>query len=117
MIRSGSRIRVTHQGTLPRPADLTEGMVRARAAGDATNEAVVADRIRNAVADVVNRQLEIGVDSINDGEMSKSSFSDYVSQRLAGIEKTAEPYYSPITSRDRRDFPDSGRDRALHGPR
>jgi 5-methyltetrahydropteroyltriglutamate--homocysteine methyltransferase len=105
---------VTHQGTLPRPAELTE-MVRARAAGDATDGTLVADRVKQAVADVVNRQLEIGVDSINDGEMSKSSFSDYVSQRLAGIEKTAEPYYSPITGRDRRDFPEYFSSRLLGG--
>jgi 5-methyltetrahydropteroyltriglutamate--homocysteine methyltransferase len=105
MIRSDSRIRVTHQGTLPRADDLT-ALVRARAAGEAVDEREVSSRIQRAVADVVQKQLEIGVDSINDGEMSKSSFSDYVSQRLGGIEKTAEPYHSPISGRDRRDFPE-----------
>jgi 5-methyltetrahydropteroyltriglutamate--homocysteine methyltransferase len=114
MIRSDSRIRVTHQGTLPRPAALTE-MVRARASGEAIDEAAVADAIKQAVEQVVAKQLEIGVDSINDGEMSKSSFSDYVSQRLGGIEKTAEPYYSPITGRDRRDFPEYFSSRTLGG--
>ncbi|HEY0580914.1 MAG TPA: hypothetical protein VGE94_01965, partial [Chloroflexota bacterium] len=96
MIRSDSRIRVTHQGTLPRPAEL---------------EALV----RRAVADVVQKQLDLGLDSINDGEMSKSSFSDYVAQRLGGIEKTAEPYYSPITGRDRQDFPEYFASRMLGG--
>jgi 5-methyltetrahydropteroyltriglutamate--homocysteine methyltransferase len=114
MIRSDSRIRVTHQGTLPRPAELTE-MVRARAAGEPVDDAAVATRITSAVEEVVNMQLEIGVDSINDGEMSKSSFSDYVSQRLGGIEKTAEPYYSPITGRDRGDFPEYFASRQLGG--
>jgi len=114
MIRSDSRIRVTHQGTLPRPADLTE-LIRARAAGEATDEARLAQAVKHAVADVVDKQLEIGIDSVNDGEMSKSSFSDYVIQRLAGIEQTEEPYYSPITGRDRRDFPDYFSTRQLGG--
>src|SRR5438874_1309837 len=114
MIRSDGRIRVTHQGTLPRPGELTD-MVRARAAGEALDEQALAERIRSAVAEVVEKQLEIGVDSINDGEMSKSSFSDYVNQRLGGIEKTSEPYFSPITGRDSRDFPEYFSSRTLGG--
>jgi 5-methyltetrahydropteroyltriglutamate--homocysteine methyltransferase len=114
MIRSDSRIRVTHQGTLPRPDDLT-ALVRARAAGEPVDEQALERRVRTAVAEVVQKQVEIGVDSINDGEMSKSSFSDYVSQRLGGIEQTSEPYFSPITGRDRRDFPDYFSSHALGG--
>ena len=114
MIRSDSRIRVTHQGTLPRPADLTSA-IRDRAAGEAIDEAALAERLRQVVDEVVNEQLALGIDSVNDGEMSKSSFSDYVSQRLGGIEKTAEPYFSPITGRDTRDFPHYFSTRALGG--
>src|SRR5919204_2499106 len=112
MLRSDSRIRVTHQGTLPRPAELTE-LIRARAAGDPVDEQALADRVKQAVTDVVDEQLATGIDSVNDGEMSKSSFSDYVSQRLDGIEKTSEPYFSPISGRDNRDFPEYYASRAL----
>ena len=114
MIRSDSRIRVTHQGTLPRPADLT-ATIRDRAAGKAVDEPALAERLQQVVDEVVTEQLALGIDSINDGEMSKSSFSDYVSQRLGGIEKTAEPYFSPITGRDSRDFPHYFSTRALGG--
>ncbi len=114
MIRSDSRIRVTHQGTLPRPADLTTS-IRDRAAGQVVDDQALAARLTQVVDEVVNEQLALGIDSVNDGEMSKSSFSDYVSQRLDGIEKTAEPYYSPITGRDSRDFPHYFSTRALGG--
>ena len=114
MIRSDSRIRVTHQGTLPRPTELTH-MIRARAAGEDVDQHALDERVRQAVSEVVQKQLDIGVDSINDGEMSKSSFSDYVSQRLGGIEKTSEPYFSPITGRDSGDFPEYFSSRALGG--
>src|SRR6266849_1787457 len=114
MIRSDSRIRVTHQGTLPRPEDLT-ALVRARAADEHVDQYALRERVKSAVAEVVQKQLDLGIDSINDGEMSKSSFSDYVSQRLGGIEKTADPYFSPITGRDRLDFPEYFSSRTLGG--
>jgi 5-methyltetrahydropteroyltriglutamate--homocysteine methyltransferase len=114
MLHSESRIRVTHQGTLPRPEGLS-ALVRARAAGETIDEQALADQVRQAVAEVVRTQVEIGIDSVNDGEMSKSSFSDYVSQRLGGIEQTAEPYYSPITGRDKLEFPDYFSTRLLGG--
>jgi 5-methyltetrahydropteroyltriglutamate--homocysteine methyltransferase len=114
MIRSDSRIRVTHQGTLPRPPELTN-LIRARAAGTPVDASALAHEVRHAVADVVDEQLAIGIDSVNDGEMSKSSFSDYVTQRLGGIEKTAQPYFSPIAGRDTRDYPDYFAGRTLGG--
>jgi 5-methyltetrahydropteroyltriglutamate--homocysteine methyltransferase len=104
MLRSNDRIRVTHQGTLPRPDDL-RALVRARGSGDPYDAEDLAQRLTAAVAEVVRRQVEIGVDSINDGEQSKTSFSDYVTTRLGGLEPTPELYYSPITGRDRLDFP------------
>ena len=41
-------------------------------------------RIRSAVADVVKKQVDAGIDFINDGEQSKSSFQYYARSRLAG---------------------------------
>jgi 5-methyltetrahydropteroyltriglutamate--homocysteine methyltransferase len=105
MKRSTDRILVTHQGTLPRPDDLRE-MMRARSYGQPYDDQALAARTRSAVADGVRRQIEAGVDCINDGELSKTSFSDYVSDRFAGIESTPEPYVSPISGRDIRDFPE-----------
>jgi 5-methyltetrahydropteroyltriglutamate--homocysteine methyltransferase len=105
MIRSDGRIRMTHQGTLPRPDDL-RALVRARGGGIDYDADELAKGLSTSVKDVVRKQVEIGIDSINDGEQSKTSFSDYVTTRLGGLESTPELYYSPITGRDRRDFPE-----------
>jgi 5-methyltetrahydropteroyltriglutamate--homocysteine methyltransferase len=116
MIRSDGRIRMTHQGTLPRPDDL-RALVRARGIGETYDADELAQGLSAAVADVVRRQVEIGLDSINDGEQSKTSFSDYVTTRLGGLAPTPEIYYSPITGRDRRDFPEYHERHRLGGQR
>jgi 5-methyltetrahydropteroyltriglutamate--homocysteine methyltransferase len=85
MIHSTDRVLVTHQGTLPRPPDLRQ-MVLDRAAGKPVDKAKINERWASATKEVVKRQLEIGIDSINDGELNKSSFSNYVRERLGGIE-------------------------------
>src|SRR6266508_697076 len=85
MIRSTERIVVTHQGTLPRPPDVRQ-MVMARAGGQQYDRAALERRLKESVAEVVKKQLEIGIDSINDGELGKSSFSNYVRERMAGVE-------------------------------
>jgi 5-methyltetrahydropteroyltriglutamate--homocysteine methyltransferase len=105
MIRSDGRIKVTHQGTLPRPAELRDTLMR-KAAGEEVDEAALAAGTRRAVAEAVQRQIEVGIDSLNDGEMSKTNFSDYVTKRLGGIEPTPEQYVSPITGRDMKRFPE-----------
>jgi 5-methyltetrahydropteroyltriglutamate--homocysteine methyltransferase len=114
MQRSTNRILVTHQGTLPRPDDIRELMV-ARAAGQEIDQAKLATRVRAAVAEGVQRQIDCGIDCVNDGEMSKTSFSDYVSDRFAGIEPTDQPYVSPISGRDLKEFPEYFQTRGVLG--
>jgi 5-methyltetrahydropteroyltriglutamate--homocysteine methyltransferase len=97
------RILVTQQGTLPRP-DALRQMMDARSLGQRYDASALAASIRGAVAEGVRRQIEIGIDGVNDGELSKTSFSDYVSDRFGGIEPTPQPYVSPISGRDIRDF-------------
>src|SRR5918999_1226172 len=99
MLRSTDRILVTHQGTLPRPDDL-KAMMAARSQGDAVDAASLAGRVRESVDEAVRHQIEIGIDTVNDGELSKTSFSDYVSDRFGGIEPPHRPYVSPISGRD-----------------
>ncbi len=84
MKRSTRRILTTHTGSLPRPRDLTELML-AREAGsrDAT---ALEQRVASATAETVQRQIEVGLDVVNDGEMSKPSYSTYVKDRLNGFE-------------------------------
>src|SRR5437899_7556171 len=85
MIYSTDRILTTHAGSLPRPPDVRE-MVLAEARGEPRDEAALAARLRSAVAEVVRRQIECGLDIVNDGELSKPNFTDYVSARIAGCE-------------------------------
>ena len=85
MKRSTDRIRTMHAGSLPRPDDVRE-MVAAKAAGDPVDEEQLDGRLTEAVADVVRQQIDCGMDSINDGELSKTNFTNYANERLGGIE-------------------------------
>ncbi len=84
MKRSTERILTTHTGSLPRPRDLT-AMLEALDAGTAPDPAAFDARVRGAVADVVRRQVEAGVDIVNDGEQGKVGYSTYVRHRLTGF--------------------------------
>jgi 5-methyltetrahydropteroyltriglutamate--homocysteine methyltransferase len=44
------------------------------------------DRVRSSVFDVVERQRDLGIDVINDGEMGKVGFAMYVKDRLTGFD-------------------------------
>ena len=83
-MRSEKQILTTHTGSLPRPADLLE-MVRAQESGQAAEGSALAARVRSAVAEVVKRQIDAGIDLVNDGEMSKPSYAHYVKDRLSGF--------------------------------
>jgi 5-methyltetrahydropteroyltriglutamate--homocysteine methyltransferase len=85
MKRSADRILVTHAGSLARPKDLLE-MMDAKLRGLPYDEAAYAKRIRSAVAEVVRRQVECGIDIVTDGEQSKPSFNAYLIERLTGFE-------------------------------
>jgi 5-methyltetrahydropteroyltriglutamate--homocysteine methyltransferase len=82
--RSTNRILTTHVGSLPRPADLLE-MNDARASGRPVDQTAWAGRVKTAIVEVARRQRESGVDIVNDGELSKSSWSSYVNERLSGF--------------------------------
>ena len=79
---STDRILTTHAGALPQPDDLKQ-MHTAKMAGQPIDEAAFALRVRQAVADVVKKQLACGLDIINDGEVGKSNFSRYARERLS----------------------------------
>lgn len=84
MMRSEKRILTTHTGSLQRPEDLLE-MMRASEGGRPYDRAALPARIRGAVGKVVQRQIETGIDLVNDGEMSKPSYATYVKDRLSGF--------------------------------
>jgi 5-methyltetrahydropteroyltriglutamate--homocysteine methyltransferase len=78
------RILTTHVGSLPRPKDVSDLLLR-RAADEAVDPAVFETTVARAVHDVVARQKQAGVDIPSDGEMSKVSYATYVSERLTGF--------------------------------
>jgi 5-methyltetrahydropteroyltriglutamate--homocysteine methyltransferase len=83
--RSSERILTTHTGSLARPVDLLETM-RAKLNGGVYDAAKYAGGVRAAVADIVSKQVENGIDVVNDGEQSKGGFFVYVRERLGGFE-------------------------------
>jgi 5-methyltetrahydropteroyltriglutamate--homocysteine methyltransferase len=89
---STSRILTTHVGSLPRPDELAADLIALdEARPDAPVPANLARRVRAAVADAVRRQVEVGIDVVSDGEMSKSGYAMYVKERLAGFGGEGEP--------------------------
>jgi 5-methyltetrahydropteroyltriglutamate--homocysteine methyltransferase len=84
MQRSTERILTTHTGSLPRPAVLLEAL-QGIEHDHRPDPDVFAAQVREAVLDIVARQVEAGVDAVNDGEMGKVSYSTYVTERLSGF--------------------------------
>jgi 5-methyltetrahydropteroyltriglutamate--homocysteine methyltransferase len=84
MKRSTDRFLTTHTGSLPRPDDLIKTMF-AKEEGVPVDPAALERKVAAAVAEVVRKQAESGVDIINDGEMSKPSYATYIKDRLAGF--------------------------------
>jgi 5-methyltetrahydropteroyltriglutamate--homocysteine methyltransferase len=98
MKRSLGRILTTHAGSLPRPPDLL---------ALASEDPARPGRVRQAVAEAVRRQAACGLDVVTDGEMGKPSFITYVTERLSGFERSAEPGALPWAgSKEATSFPE-----------
>ena len=100
MKRSTQRILTTHTGSLPRADDLIR-MMFAKEEGVPVDPVALGARIRAAVAEVVTRQRQAGIDIVNDGEMSKPSYATYVKDRLHGFGGASHP----LEYQDLVDFP------------
>jgi len=87
MKRSEKRILTTHVGSLVRPPELKGS---AQPAKDRPQDAPPAsdyfETLKRATSEVVKKQAEIGLDIISDGEFAKSSWSNYVLNRISGFE-------------------------------
>jgi 5-methyltetrahydropteroyltriglutamate--homocysteine methyltransferase len=105
MLYSTDRILTTHAGSLPRPQELRD-MVLAKANGTTVDPAAFDARLRAAVAETVRAQVDAGIDCVNDGELSKTNFTDYVRWRIEGYE--TRPWSGPrrlsIIARDETKF-------------
>ncbi len=116
MKTSRDRILTTHVGSLPRSAAVVDWLQR-RESGEALDPAAFNAVMRGAVADVVKRQVDLGIDVVSDGETSKISYSTYVHDRLTGF-STEGPTETARPHLDLAPFPDLRRKMALAtGPR
>ncbi len=99
MKRSDSRILTTHTGSLPRPSDLVEAL-NAKELGGSYDARKLHGRVSRAIAEVVRRQSDAGLDVINDGEHSKVSWMAYARGRLSGLEEIDSPVRFRGATRD-----------------
>ena len=86
MKRSTERILTTHVGSLAR-ADSLIPLLRLREHGQSYDREELARLVREAVADVVRKQVEAGIDIVTDGEQGKASFFGYIVERFSGFER------------------------------
>src|SRR5262249_47618964 len=81
---SVDRILTTHVGSLPRPAALSDLLIR-QERGEAIDERELDRQAAASVARVVQKQVEVGVDVGNDGEQPRVGFQTYVERRMRGF--------------------------------
>src|SRR5690606_35673875 len=80
MRHSTDRILVSHAGNLPRPDDLNEAIAK-------QDQDEFQRLLPQAVNDIVDRQIELGVDVLKDGEFPKAgSYGGYIVSRVTGFE-------------------------------
>jgi 5-methyltetrahydropteroyltriglutamate--homocysteine methyltransferase len=108
-MRSTNRIMTTHAGSLPRPPLIRE-LLSTRQDGKIADPARLDAELPGAVNAIVAKQIEVGLDSVNDGEFGKVNFTNYVMDRVAGLEMRApDPksyqYRLNMIARDERKFP------------
>src|SRR5207245_6781029 len=108
------RFVTTHTACLPGPDDVVRAMF-AKEGGVPVDPAGLEAGIRSAVGAVVEKQIEAGIDIVNDGEMSKPSYATYIKDRLHGFGGESRPLvYQDLVGFPefaRRVFGDPGRSR------
>jgi 5-methyltetrahydropteroyltriglutamate--homocysteine methyltransferase len=104
MKRSEQRILTTHVGSLVRPPEIIEAMQASERDQPYDEQAYDRD-LKAAVAEVVRLQAQAGVDIVSDGEFGKRGWSQYVAERLGGL----EPEVRPEQDRSPNRGPDEGK--------
>ncbi len=96
MRRSTDRILVSHAGNLPRPPELDE-LIDGGKDTSGANRAEYLQRLPKAVQWIVDRQIDCGVDIVNDGEYAKAgSYGGYMQGRVTGYSTVP---FDPSTAR------------------
>ena len=108
MKRSEGRIFTTHTGSLPRPGGLVE-LLGAVARGEPVDQTALQGLAAESTLDVIKRQAEAGIDIINSGEQSRTSFSTYVTERMSGFGGS----WTRRGHKDQNEFPNIARPRVV----
>ena len=87
---SNERILTTHTGSLPRTAKVVE-LLLAEQKNPGARKAELDAAVREAIACVVQKQIECGIDIINDGEQGRTDYTVHVLDRLAGFAGESTP--------------------------
>ena len=83
------KIKTTHVGSLPRSNELSNLLFKKdkKEKIDLNNFDAV---VKKDVKKIVKKQIDLGVDFISDGEMSKISYATYVKDRIDGFSGESE---------------------------
>src|ERR1051326_6713821 len=84
MKRSTERILTTHTGSLPRTKKVVE-LLLAEQQNRGARRAELATAVGEAIAHVVQKQIECGIDVVNDGEQGRTDYTVHVLDRLGGF--------------------------------
>ena len=84
-----SSILTTHVGSLPRSKELSE-LLFAKDKKENFDQEIFNHVVKKNVEEVVKRQLDVGIDVVSDGEMSKISYATYVKDRIEGFSGESE---------------------------
>jgi 5-methyltetrahydropteroyltriglutamate--homocysteine methyltransferase len=104
MKRSTDRILTTHTGSLPRPADLV-AILNKKELGESYDPNAFAERVQRAISEIMDKQVDTGIDIVDDGEHSKVNWMAYARARLSGLEEIDRPVRFRGATRDSLAFP------------
>ena len=109
MQRSTTRIRTSHVGRLPPPKGW-EDMPPRLANAEVIDSGEIASHVVPAIAETVKKQVEIGIDCINDGEFWTARSLAHYAAHFTGLEarpvKLGEPPTTRHSTRERDEFRD-----------
>lgn len=91
MKRSTNRILTTHTGSLPRTAGVVDVLLEEQKNPGGAKPAGFEKAVQSAVAEVVQKQVEAGIDVINDGEQGRTDYTVHVKDRLTGFDGPSAP--------------------------
>ena len=86
------RIPTTHTGSLPRGEPLGSLLI-AQEQGEPVDERELENLTEERVRHVLNKQLDVGLDIVNDGEQGRVGFQTYLMQRMSGFGGASERPY------------------------